>query len=88
VDSNKKVPEVYNEVMKEYYGDYRAAYHPYRLKMDILNASFKREYYDKQPDSIKVKLENQPKEGYAEHDRILLNYVSSHPNSYIAFWNF
>lgn len=91
IDSNGKTPEVRNEVMKEYYKDYKNATKSlvlksalFYVKWDSLNKVYQRNI----PKNIELALRTRQNEFYIENDQILLEYVTSHPNSYLAFWKF
>lgn len=91
IDSNRKVPEVQNLVMKEYYSDYIHAFKEINLKSDKLYQkwdSLNILFHRKIPEKIKLDLEKTRNEYYGESDKTLLQYVASHPNSYVAFWKF
>ncbi len=89
VDSSKKTPTVKNNAMKEYVESYRAAYKQSSIlsnRLDNKRDSLKKQFNDKIPDSLKAVLVKELKELYIKHDKILLEYVSSHPDSYLALW--
>jgi peroxiredoxin len=91
IDAVREVPKVDNQVMKEYEGEYTKAYEQVRLKRNLWDNrrdSLRQVYQNKLPDSINLTLEEEIKSLYAESDSILLKYVTSHPDSYIAFWKF
>lgn len=91
IDSNGKTPDVRNEVMREYAYDYKNAMKDVDDKMTLLYHkwdSLNEVYQRKIPKNIELDLRAKQKEYYVESDQNLLQYVTSHPNSYLAFWKF
>lgn len=89
INSNGKIPEVQNEVMKEYYHDYIMATASLIEKKVLLYHewdSLNRVYQRKIPKDFELELRKRQAEFYNEGDKILLQYAISHPNSYLAFW--
>jgi len=90
IDSSNKVPVVDNRVMSEN-ANYKAAFGNYNRKHVLLTQRWNKlitDYNRNIPANIKLELEKELKQEYAMHDSVLLNYVSAHPNSWLAFWNF
>ena len=90
IDSNRTTPEVRNQVMKEY-ADYKSLGKSLIAKQTLLYHtwdSLNKVYQRKLPKNIELDLRAQQNAYYAEGDQNLLKYVTSHPNSYLAFWKF
>ncbi|HYG38547.1 MAG TPA: TlpA disulfide reductase family protein [Cytophagales bacterium] len=91
MNAHRETPKVDNQSMKEYYQEYSNAFKHIWQKRDLLNMkwdSLALIYKNKIPDNIKLKLDQERKESYIESDSTLLEYVTTHPDSYIAFWKF
>ncbi len=91
IDSGSVIPRVQNVAMREDYNDYinarKLVKHKlliWRQKEDTLNRIYQRNI----PNNIKLELGKELDEYYRESDKKLLNYVKSHPNSYVALWKF
>ncbi|MDB5128892.1 TlpA disulfide reductase family protein [Mucilaginibacter sp.] len=88
-DSNRITPQVQNHVMHEYNNVYNPAFAYLKkesLAIKMYEDSLNTLYNKKIPDSLKAVIEQRYKKGYSEHDKTLLQYTLSHPNSYFAFW--
>lgn len=89
VDSNRKVPLVRNSAMNELTNEYQPAYKKNELKGKELTERWNelsKQYDTKVPDSIRVLYLAELKNSYQQHDSVMLSYVKSHPNSYVALW--
>ena len=89
VKTNGEVPKVSNSAMQEYESDYAEAFNPVRYKRKMHNVKrdrLEKLYPDQIPDSILFSLEKEIKKVYEESDSILLKYVATYPDSYIALW--
>ncbi len=91
INASNRVPMVSNSSMIEHDNEYQKAYKKvkskrviWRLKEDSLS----RVYQNKIPNEIKIELQSELVRYYEESDSVLLSYVTSHPDSYIAFWKF
>ncbi|MEN7547153.1 TlpA disulfide reductase family protein [Rapidithrix thailandica] len=87
--AGRETPKVDNATMKEYEMEYLKAYAPVnqkRIQFNIKRDSLNHHYQNKVPKSIKLALEQELKGYYREGDRVLLEYINTHPDSYFAFW--
>jgi len=89
VDSTRKYPLINNRFMEESKVDMANAFKEVREssalnKQKWQNAS--EQYNGEIPYDIKLSLEKDLKSIFAKSDSTLYQYVSSHPDSYLAFW--
>ncbi len=89
VDSVRKLPLINNRFMEESRVDMANAFKEVREKSALnkqmwQNASKK--YKGEIPSDIKLSLEKDLKSVFIKGDSALYQYVSSHPDSYLAFW--
>ena len=86
-----EVPKINNQAMIEFEESYKMAFIEVNKKRALLRIkrdSLTQIYQNNLPDSIKLNLAKELKGYYAEGDSTKLRYISSHPDSFIAFWNF
>ncbi|WP_316748059.1 TlpA disulfide reductase family protein [Pedobacter gandavensis] len=88
IDSNRSMPEIDNQVMKE-----QANIDNFR-KGFIQESALFDEKYDKLyaihknglPAAIKLEMEKELRDQYHKSDQLLLAYMTQNPGSYISFW--
>lgn len=90
VDSVGETPIVSNSTMMEYelYSDAFLHVVKGRDLLRLKRDSLLRKHKNALPSSEQFKLDQELKGYYVESDSILLRYVESRPNSYLAFWKF
>lgn len=91
IDAPGEVPEVTNRAMEEYEREYTKAFQEVRLKSRLHREkrdSLHQLYQKKIPALLEVELAEELKGLYLASDGVRLQYVSAHPESYVAFWNF
>lgn len=89
LDSNDQMPQVDNSIMKKDYEEFKAFHAEFDHKRDSLYKlwdSLMVKFNKNIPKEMKAREEKALNESYKENDRLLLAYVSSHPDSYFAFW--
>lgn len=88
LNSVDKTPKVGNGTMKER-NEYLLAFSQLEIKRklfdkkyDSLVTLYKRNF----PENIKLEIDNEISNSYKENDELLLKYVQTHPDSYLALW--
>jgi peroxiredoxin len=83
----RKTPAIHNYIMGEYARDFVSVADRAKLKIDSLNKVINKlqvAYPSNAPDSVKLTIEQLSKNLYQESDKILLQFVTEHPDSYIG----
>jgi peroxiredoxin len=89
VDSVRKLPLISNRLMEESRVDMANAFKEVREKSALNKQNWQdasKQYNGEIPSDIKLSLEKDLKSVFIKGDSTLYLYVSSHPDSYLAFW--
>jgi len=89
VDSLRKLPVINNRFMTESRVEMANAFKEVKEKSALYSQrrqAASEQYRNELPLEIKLSLEKERKSIYEKSDSTLLQYVSSHPDSYLAFW--
>jgi thiol-disulfide isomerase/thioredoxin len=89
LDSVRKLPEINNRIMEESRVDLAEAFKEVREKRALNNQKWKiasEKYNGDIPSDIKLSIEKEFKSLYVKSDSTLLQYVSTHPDSFLALW--
>ncbi|MBB2151340.1 TlpA disulfide reductase family protein [Pedobacter gandavensis] len=89
IDSNRKMPEIDNQAMKEYANikNFRKEFSQELALVDEKYNKLLAIHKDGLPAAIKLEMEKEMHEQYRKNDELLLAYVIQNPNSYISFWS-
>ncbi|MCX2452111.1 TlpA disulfide reductase family protein [Pedobacter sp. PLR] len=88
IDSNRKMPELDNQVMKEQV-NINNFFKVFRQESALLEEKHNKLlaiHKNGLPPAIKLEMEKDMREEYHKSDQLLLAYVTKNPNSYISFW--
>lgn len=89
IDSNRKMPEVDNQVMKEY-ANIQNFRKEFRQESALLEEKYEKLmaiHKDGLPAAIKLEMDKAMHEQYQKNDQLLFAYVTQNPNSYISLWS-
>lgn len=84
-----EIPYINNTGMRELRLDYLRSAGPVTVSLDSLQEvrrSLRRTYRGHVPDSATSRLDTVKTDLFNKKDEILLSYVKTHPNSYVALW--